>query len=346
MGLSGHRHQGAHLPFYAGPVPTTEDLTLACADLDGTVEHFVSRLGYRLDVIWPADDPSVAVLSRGSDVLRLVLGSVPAVASPGRPGTPVALPAGVPGYELTHAADTDSGVGRAGMHYRDLLPSRQDGRFIASHIRIPEGGPVPDYAHHHLVHFQLIYCAAGWVRVVYEDQGEPFVLRAGDCVLQPPGIRHQVLEASPGLEVVEVGCPAEHPTFAEHVIALPTAVGSPERRWDGQRFVHHRADAAVWRPWRAAGFECRDTGIGAATDGLAGVRVVRPVSGVHGVEFPPYDGEFLFWYVLSGTATLSVGGRTPALLRAGSAVSLAAAEEYRLSAVGPDLEILEVMLPG
>jgi quercetin dioxygenase-like cupin family protein len=41
----------------------------------------------------------------------------------------------------------------------------------------------------------MIYCHRGWVRVVYEDQGEPFVMHPGDCVLQPPGIRHRVLEA-------------------------------------------------------------------------------------------------------------------------------------------------------
>ena len=35
-------------------------------------------------------------------------------------------------------------IGRAGMHYRDLIPSRLGGSIIASHIRIPEGGPVPD----------------------------------------------------------------------------------------------------------------------------------------------------------------------------------------------------------
>ena len=30
------------------------------------------------------------------------------------------------------------------MHYRDLIPSRLGGSIIASHIRIPDGGPVPD----------------------------------------------------------------------------------------------------------------------------------------------------------------------------------------------------------
>ena len=62
------------------------------------------------------------------------------------------------------------------MQYRDLLPQHQGGSFIASHIVIPNGGPVPDWVHHHGVRFQTIFCVRGWVRVVYEDQGPPFVL--------------------------------------------------------------------------------------------------------------------------------------------------------------------------
>ena len=119
------------------------------------------------------------------------------------------------------------GVGRAGMRYRDLIPNRQGGRFIASHISIPDGGPVPDYVHFHKVRFQMIFCYRGWVKVVYEDQGPPFVLQAGDCVLQPPRIRHRVLEASPGLEVVEIGCPADHETRADLVMELPTGRVEP-----------------------------------------------------------------------------------------------------------------------
>ena len=66
----------------------------------------------------------------------------------------------------------------------------------------------------------MIYVRRGWVRVVYEDQGEPFVMREGDLVLQPPAIRHRVLESSPGLEVIEIGAPAVHATFADHEMEL------------------------------------------------------------------------------------------------------------------------------
>ena len=46
-------------------------IVLPCADLDPTVEFFVDRLGFRLDAIFPADDPSVAVLSGHGATVRL-----------------------------------------------------------------------------------------------------------------------------------------------------------------------------------------------------------------------------------------------------------------------------------
>ena len=122
--------------------------------------------------------------------------------------------------------------------------------------------------HFHKVRFQMIFCYKGWVRLVYEDQGEPFVMKAGDCVLQPPEIRHRVLEASDGLEVVEIGCPADHPTHVDHILPLPTDYLRPERDFNGQAFVFHQAAKADWVPWTAPGFEARDLGIAAATDGL------------------------------------------------------------------------------
>ncbi|CAN0313295.1 unnamed protein product, partial [Chrysoparadoxa australica] len=112
-------------------------------------------------------------------------------------------------------------IGRAGMHYRDLIESRLGGSIIASHIRIPDGGPVPDMVHYHTVGFQLIFCYKGWVDVLYEDQGEAIRLHAGDCVTQPPGIRHRVVEASPEIEVIEIGVPAEHVTTIDHDFTLP-----------------------------------------------------------------------------------------------------------------------------
>jgi quercetin dioxygenase-like cupin family protein len=256
-------------------------------------------------------------------------------------------------------------TGRAGMRYRDLLPDRLGGRFIASHIAIPDGGPVPDYVHHHRIRFQLIFCHRGWVRVVYEDQGPPFVLQPGDCVLQPPGIRHRVLEASPGLHVVELSCPAEHVTLLDHELTLPTADLRPDREFGGQRFVHHEAASAIWQPAWLPRFEAHDTGISAATDGLAGVRVLRPVPSQQPSPGPmAHDGELLFLFVLQGEVGLRLGAPTagdvhgddkgddptgdPAVrvLHEADAAAIPAGLAFELVEPSAALELLEIALPA
>ncbi len=57
-------------------------------------------------------------------------------------------------------------VGRAGMLYRDLTPVDLKDQVIASHIRLPFDGEVPDYVHYPKVDLQMIYCIKCWIRVV------------------------------------------------------------------------------------------------------------------------------------------------------------------------------------
>ena len=344
---------------------------LPCADLDATLAFFVDRLGFRVEAISPADDPEVAVIAGHGLRLRLVRGGTVAPGSirllcdePGAvaggattlispDGTrvelvaadpPLVVPPLVERFVLTRAREAAWHAGRAGMRYRDLLPDRLGGRFVASQIAIPEGGPVPDYVHFHAIRFQMIYCRAGWVRVVYEDQGPAFTMEEGDCVLQPPRIRHRVLEASPGLEVIEIGCPARHDTFADPALALPTQALRPGRDFGGQRFVRHEAARASWGPWRVAGFVCRDTGIAAATDGLAGARVVRP-AGAPAPGLFVHDGELAFLFVLAGGATLRVGADSHRL-ESGDAVAIPAGLAHALADCAADLELLDVTLPA
>ncbi len=191
----------------------------------------------------------------------------------------------------------------------------------------------------------MIYCYKGWVRVVYEDQGPPFVMNAGDCVLQPPRIRHRVLESSPGLEVIEIGCPANHETFADADLALPTSEVWPERDFSGQRFVRHVAAGASWSSFRVEGFECRDTGIAAATGGIASVRVARP-RGAPAKSRCRHDADFLFTFVLSGSLTLDVDGRGARAVSAGTSFVLPPGDSYAFLDRSPDLELLEVALPA
>jgi mannose-6-phosphate isomerase-like protein (cupin superfamily) len=212
------------------------------------------------------------------------------------------LPPFEPEFVLTGASD-EGGQGRAGMLYRDLIPGRLGGRYIASHITIPDGGPVADWVHFHRIALQLIYVRSGWVRVVYEDQGEPFVMEAGDLVLQPPGIRHRVLESSPALEVVEITCPALHETFAEHDLELPNG-SNPERRFGSQQFVRHIAERALWTAF--GGGEAQETEISGATSGIVDVRTTKAREG-RPVVFPAHDGELVFGFVLEGSARLDFG---------------------------------------
>jgi quercetin dioxygenase-like cupin family protein len=349
------------------------EVVLPCSDLDETLAFFTDRLGFRVAAVVPADDPAVVViagyglrlrLERGGagapGVLRLLCHDPSALAAgateltapngtrielaPNDP--PLVLPPLRPSFVLARRGDTSQWrAGRAGMRYRDLIPDRQGGRFIASHILIPEGGPVPDYVHFHRIRFQMIYCYQGWVRVVYEDQGPPFVLEAGDCVLQPPRIRHRVLESSAGLEVVEIGSPAHHETLADLEMELPTRAVRADRDFDGQRFVRHQAAIATWSAGRMEGFEARDLGIGAATGGVAGAQVAR-WRGAAKSPLYRHDAELLFTFVLGGTATLRCEGRERERVAPGDSFVVPAGLVHGLADCSKDLELLEVTLPA
>ncbi len=239
--------------------------TIPCPDLDASVDYYTKQLGYRLDMMVPADSPTAALVSKDGETVKLDLS--PCFSRPNRDEGPTEV-------------GTQNGwvTGRAGMGYRDLIPGRLDGEVIASHIRLTKGGPVADYVHYHKVRFQMIYCLKGRIKVVYEDQGPPFWLETGDCVLQPPEIRHRVLECTTGAEVIEVGMPAVHETWVEHEIKLPTSRIFADREFGGQRFLRHIESEAEWKASEPDGVEERDTGIYVATGGFADVRVARTVS--------------------------------------------------------------------
>ena len=298
---------------------------LACDDLDAAIDFYTGDLGFRLDMIMPADAPRTATVSGHGIAARLTVeGQAPA-------------PRVTTEFHICRAADNAWAPGRAGMQYRDLIADRLGGRLIASHIRIPDGGPVADYVHYHRVQFQMIYCRRGWVRVVYEDQGPPFVMQTGDCVLQPPLIRHRVLESSPGLEVIELACPAEHETFREHDLELPTPHANPQRTYSGQRFVHHRADEALWQN-AADGLAFSDTGISQATGGLASVRILRIAPSPMRAETP------VFLAILRGQAQLRSRMLGTHTLEADDVCVIPKGADYIIDAAAP-CEVLEVKLP-
>jgi quercetin dioxygenase-like cupin family protein len=349
------------------------EMVVPCRELTETLPFFLRRLGFRLEKIFPADNPAVAIVSGhgltlrlekdapgGPGTLRLLVRDLSLLEDGGAPliapnGTRIVFDLANPPLEMPRTQHSfvvrrlkDGApwvIGRAGMHYRDLVPDRLGGSMIASHIRVPDAGPVPDNVHYHVIGFQMIYCYRGWVRLVYEDQGEPFILAAGDCVLQPPQIRHRVLESSGGLEVIEIGCPAEHVTTLDHSMELPTGRIDPDKDFHGQKFCRHELSKAKWRPWRLDGFEARDTGIGAATGGVASVKVVRatqtPFAG-----WAAIDSDIHFTFVLEGNVTLQGEGHDQRALEAGDAFVIPPGLRTRLSSCSPDLEMLEVSLPA
>jgi quercetin dioxygenase-like cupin family protein len=219
------------------------------------------------------------------------------------------------------------------MLYRDLIPGRLGGRYIASHISIPEGGLVADWVHYHRAALQLIIVRRGWVRVVYEDQGEPFVMNEGDLVLQPPLIRHRVLESSPGLEVVEISAPALHETLADHELELPNGV-HPTRMFGSQRFLRHVAAETPWTPFN--GGEAQETAIIEATAGLAEARTIRPGTS-RAMSFDPHEGELVFGFVLDGTAELGDSAIGPV-----DAFLIPPDQPWALHAMSPDFRLLHV----
>jgi quercetin dioxygenase-like cupin family protein len=268
---------------------------IVCAALGPALDD-LKREGFRLDLIYPADEPHTALLGKDGDRVRLT--SRPGAPPPGGP-----LPSFAPEFVLTRSGASPAS-GRAGMLYRDLIPSRLGGRYIASHIAIPEGGPVADWVHYHRIALQLIYVRRGWVRVVYEGEGEPFVMESGDFVLQPPEIRHRVLESSDGLEVVEITAPALHATYADHEMELPNGAGQA-RDFGAQRLLLHSASEAHWTPF--GGGEAQETALAEATGGLAELRTIRPQAS-QPLGFPAHDGELAFGFVLDGSATLDCDG--------------------------------------
>ena len=306
-------------------------VSLECDDLDAALDYFTDELGFRVLTIFPADSPRVATIS--ADGIHATIER--STGDDVKPDLP-------PSLVITSNDENEFVNGRAGMQYRDLIPGRYDGRFIASHIRIPAGGPVNDYVHHHDIHFQMIFCVNGWVRVAYEDQGEPMLMSAGDCFLQPPHIRHRVLESSDAMEVVEITCPAEHETAVDHEMTLPTGNVDANRKFGGQSFVFFESSKTPWQRG-APGFESTDTGIASASGNVASAVVARATEA--GASFAlTHDAELRFVYVLDGSARLAAGDSTE--LVAGHSCAIPPGEIATLENVSEGFEFLDVSVPS
>jgi mannose-6-phosphate isomerase-like protein (cupin superfamily) len=118
-------------------------------------------------------------------------------------------------FVATHVKDAEFKTGlRAYAAYRDLLTDKATGGAVQSHvIRLigkcdPKTVSIP---HYHGVQFQMLYMLKGWMIGEYEGQGR-VKMTAGSCWIQPPGIRHQVIDYSDGCEMIEIILPADFDT--------------------------------------------------------------------------------------------------------------------------------------
>jgi Cupin domain len=65
--------------------------------------------------------------------------------------------------------------------------------------------------HFHDLEFQMVYVLKGWVKTYMEGQGET-VMQQGSAWIQPPRIKHLIMDYSDDVELLEVVLPAEFKT--------------------------------------------------------------------------------------------------------------------------------------
>ncbi len=114
---------------------------------------------------------------------------------------------------------------RSFFAYRDLGIKAATGGRVGAHV-IRATRPCGDGTgrHRHRLAFQLVYVLKGRVTFWYEGPGE-VTLGPGDCVHQPPGITHELIEGSADLEMLEITLPAEFAT-----VDVPAAAITKTRR--------------------------------------------------------------------------------------------------------------------
>ena len=132
-----------------------------------------------------------------------------------QPGKPPKIDWKPQTFVATHAKGAKFKTGlRSYAAYRDLLIEAATGGAAQAHvIRLlgkcdPKVVAIP---HYHGVQLQILYMLKGWMVGEYEGAGR-VKMTAGSCWIQPPGIRHQVLDYSEGCEMLEIILPAKFET--------------------------------------------------------------------------------------------------------------------------------------
>lgn len=132
-----------------------------------------------------------------------------------KPGKPPKIHWGPQSFVASHLKDAAFKTGlRSYAAYRDLNIEKATGGAVQAHvIRLlgkcdPKVVSIP---HYHGVQFQMLYMLKGWMIGEYDGAGR-VKMTAGSCWIQPPGIRHQVIDYSDGCEMIEIILPAKFAT--------------------------------------------------------------------------------------------------------------------------------------
>jgi hypothetical protein len=118
-------------------------------------------------------------------------------------------------FTVSHLSEGsfESGLRRYAQ-YRDLgIAAATNGLARAHVIRfVPPCRPEEvSKLHTHDVEFQMVYVLNGWIKSEFEGQGA-VTMEKGSAWIQPPKIKHKVLDYSDDCEVLEIILPADFET--------------------------------------------------------------------------------------------------------------------------------------
>jgi hypothetical protein len=136
--------------------------------------------------------------------------------SKGRAPAPAKRPRAKQRVAISHHREEDfraDGL-RAYAHYRDLGFADATGGLAQAHVIRLIGPCDPaevSKLHFHDVDFQMVYVLKGWVKTYMEGQGES-LMEQGSAWIQPPRIKHLIMDYSDDVELLEVILPAEFKT--------------------------------------------------------------------------------------------------------------------------------------
>lgn len=117
---------------------------------------------------------------------------------------------------FSHVKRDDAAFAGEGLRpffvYRDLgIATATGGRVRAQAVRAARPSDGGTGLHFHGLDLHIVYVTQGWLKFNYDGQGETLV-SAGDCVYQPPGIKHELFDWSPDMEFIEITSPADFQT--------------------------------------------------------------------------------------------------------------------------------------